>query len=333
MKKIIFRLKKVLYYIVLRYASQNFRLWLLSKPWQSRNIRMQRRIEELHDKLNDILKYCINIESIPKTREPLASYHKHQVFLFSNVIELFNKHNIKFWIDFGTLLGATRHKGFIPWDDDIDICMLREDFDCLIKILETENTGFKLKVAQHYEWRIYKITMYQDGESFPMYIDIFPYDCCNVDKYSNVTDFWNDYMKSKNKFKMFCKLNEPYHIEDKFNYESVFFKKTTNYLNDLFEIFKSNTKSSICLGIENLYYFKYPLVFKIEDILPTINIEFEGMYVPAPNNCQKVLECLYGEYMRFPPNFKSTHDINETKIIELNTKAAEWRRENCRDSC
>jgi lipopolysaccharide cholinephosphotransferase len=70
-----------------------------------------------------------------------TTLRKAQLRMLDILIEvdkIFRKHNIPYWLDFGTLLGAVRHGGFIPWDDDMDITVMRKDYKRLRKILQKE---------------------------------------------------------------------------------------------------------------------------------------------------------------------------------------------------
>ena len=58
--------------------------------------------------------------------------------LAKHLLEVCEKHNLKIWACGGTLLGAIRHKGFIPWDDDMDFCMMRDDYNKLVRIGPSE---------------------------------------------------------------------------------------------------------------------------------------------------------------------------------------------------
>ena len=66
-------------------------------------------------------------------KKTLEQLHKIQLEILDEFIRICDKHNLEYYLVGGTLLGAIRHKGFIPWDDDIDVAMMRKDYDQFIK--------------------------------------------------------------------------------------------------------------------------------------------------------------------------------------------------------
>lgn len=68
------------------------------------------------------------------TPEALRQAQKIMLHIMKAIHQVCEAHQLRYWLDYGTLLGAVRHKGFIPWDDDMDICMMREDYDRFCQI-------------------------------------------------------------------------------------------------------------------------------------------------------------------------------------------------------
>ena len=72
------------------------------------------------------------------TPEYLPQLHKTEVEILDEIVRICNKYNLKYYLIGGTLLGAVRHKGFIPWDDDLDIVMPRKDYVKFCQLCATE---------------------------------------------------------------------------------------------------------------------------------------------------------------------------------------------------
>ena len=248
-----------------------------------------------------------------------------QLIMLDELIEvdrICKKHNIKYWIDSGTFLGAVRHKGFIPWDDDIDICMLKKDYGRFLDIARKElSKKYFLqtsKTDKSYIWfpytklrdrnSIFIEVEQDDNEKYHQGInlDIFIMDSFNIKiiKFIKILLFLNRFekvkiSKNKNRYLILKK------IILKLKINKLYYKFT--------RIFLEKVNNNSIIG----YRYIFPQLYKYKDIFPLSEIEFEGHKFPCPNNADAYLKELYGDtYMQLPPEKDRVWHAKEIRLNE-----------------
>ncbi len=142
-----------------------------------------KRREEF-DTLYYLLNQITDITTIPHVKnEALRIMQLCDTELLHIFDKLCMKYNLRYWLDSGTLLGAIRHRGFIPWDDDLDVMMPRKDYDKVIPLMkeEMEQYGIVVRWGGYFDNMGYMARLafaYKTVET-GVWMDIFPADCCN----------------------------------------------------------------------------------------------------------------------------------------------------------
>lgn len=238
------------------------------------------------------------------------------------VDDICQEHGIQYWLDGGTALGVIRHKGFIPWDDDLDICMLRKDYNRFLSIAENKlpenlflqvfqkDIGYCLHWAKIrdkcslMEEAAYKNAKFHKGIS----IDIIPCDFFPDSKFmSNVEKCLAKAFRYRGK-----NLHNNMHFLEKINYAAskcLCFIIPVNMENRLFSMFKRlfrKNRSWIGYGIGTPFTGRYAH----DTIFPLQQMMFEGDLFPVPNKVDRYLTALYGDYKKQPaPAFRKPHAI------------------------
>lgn len=237
------------------------------------------------------------------------------LYKFMNIC---NKHNLKWWVDGGTLLGAVRHKGFIPWDDDIDVFMLREDYDKFIDIAKTEITGNYFLQTDwtddtwfcHAKMRRTDTTAILDKDlsakfnfNQGIFIDIFPFD--NVpDNEIEYNFFMNELYLIKTEM---LSLRSRWWLYERNNEE--LYKRCL----DLRDEYESKRRKYNNIKYSYVANLGLPSIIpdvrkKISELNAYIYMPFEMLTVPVPGGYDSILKRLYGDYME-PVKGTSNHGI------------------------
>lgn len=252
-------------------------------------------IFEIQREVSNMLNSFVDIRLCPKARGSLRELQLADTLLLKIFHNICEKHNMKYWLADGTLLGAIRHQGFIPWDDDLDLAISYDSYDEMVRILKEEfkNTDFILYGID--KTRFGNATLRITHREFEwLNLDIFYYHpslLSNDDK-EFIRKTREHYRKIYyKKYKTTIKPNENYEVLTKFRKElDIPFER---------DIKGCSLKEANSLVNQISSDFK---VLNKDWIFPLIKHKFEDFEFYIPNNPHRVLEETYGDYMSFPPS-------------------------------
>lgn len=262
---------------------------------------LKKEIKKKRAELSEYYHSFSSPQMIPPAEGNLRLIQRASAKFLKNFDRFCKDNAISWFLDCGALLGSIRHGGFIPWDDDVDIGMMREDYDRLYRLCQDgagEKYGFTLTFeSNHWNKCLPKI---QSLGSKNVFIDIFPYDyyCENIDSPEKKLAF----SRKLNRIRKIKCLKRIHDID-----------KLRERLKQVTEKFllngrkrRENEKVSLFLSIDFPHKWKNK-VYDWEMIFPLSEVSFEGMSFPAPNKPAAILENIYGNYMTIPGDSYPRH--------------------------
>lgn len=265
-------------------------------------------------------------------RELLRRVQMEQLEIAKEIKRVCDENHIPYFLNFGTLLGAVRHKGFIPWDDDMDMGMLRSAYERFLEIapekMKPEYFVQTWYSDPQYPFPYAKVrkrgTVYLENKSARLkengfFVDIFPYDNLPAD------DREREHAKKKLHDLFRTKLMkagfQPWAEDGRINW-----KKRVGYLyyqvkalgsdsEELAQRFDGITKSFP----ENAYLFWQEGISQMRKVNrewceELIEMEFEGERFKCPKGYDALLRARYGDYMQLPPENKRE---NRHQIVQI----------------
>ena len=236
--------------------------------------------------------------------------------LLKKLLDVCDRHHLRIWAEGGTLLGTIRHHGFIPWDDDIDMAMLRDDYDKLQAIAGDEFQApffFQSGYTDQFAWGFSKLRMDGTAAILPsdiyqqhhlgIFIDIFCYDAVPDDK----NEIKKQMIMREKKIRMlqsYC--HSTWSFSDIMHNVNIIRAKWIVHKNGFVKCFREYEdifKKNNITDFDNVSFISF--YFELERFLrnkhwydETIYLPFEDILIPVPKDYDKILKLQYGDYMK-----------------------------------
>lgn len=299
--------------------------------------------QEYHTNSQDVKKLKHEVNKLKKNNKKLMEYTKSANFLLNSLFldheqkvtgiqldmhtlccELFafvdnicKKYDLEWWISSGNLIGAVRHEGFIPWDDDTDIAMIRKDYIKFHEVLFDEIKRNNLDDILRVSYRKREI----DGKTINSFIQIFIFhyrEDGRIPIMAGIDVFPYDYIKSFDEET----LDDNYY-QAKLNY----FRNLSNGMDPLESLklhyeelnLSFEPTDYIVPGVEGSYgphNMSKLMTLDADKMLPTKRMKYMDKMLPVPNVPQHFLEKVYGKYMEVPRSIRTHSRVKNFRYLE-----------------
>ena len=234
------------------------------------------------------------VRNIPKAQGPLRDKQEVLTRVLVEFDAFAKKHNIEYWIDYGTLLGSYRHSGFIPWDDDIDISMTQDNLNKVIELAKDPNN--KISIVPQDPNALGSLWFFNNQYGS---LDIFQHVFTTKEHIDGQIDNLKKLHILKRVYSGWKKLAVDSYDKIKIDRSSV------NVLDSELYLVMVTEKLSSLDGI-------YKNHFKVSDIYPLSTALFEGHRFPVPHRVEEVLTKHYGlGYNDLPADFGYSHHLDQ----------------------
>ena len=241
------------------------------------------------------------------------------------------KYNLVYVLYCGSLLGAVRHKGFIPWDDDIDVAMPRNDYEKLMAIGDEEfSIPYFLQSHENEKDYFYSFAKVRNSNTSAIsynfryqkfnqggFLDIFPFDNCLLDDLCSRSQSINEKILD---LSTYMRMSNPYLLDaDKERVKRYSGKDPNETIKEIMEeakVYSDIDTEYVAPYCFTLYDIKKQ-VFKKTDLFETVLVDFENLKVPIPRNYDMILQKLYGDYMEFPPMEKRVCEQHTGSVFDM----------------
>ena len=260
----------------------------------------------------------------------LKKIQKVELEILKDFMDICDRHGLDYFGIAGTGIGALRHQGFIPWDDDIDVAMPRDDFEKLLTLVEKEmgNKYLIMNTERYPNYPLMTTRMTMRGTKFKeealkdidaplgIFLDLYPLDKVSDNpkearKQARDAWFWS---------KILILRSIPFPMLGFSGWKAKIVHAACGFAHFMLKLFhipkmwiykkayEAETRSNYYKETKNVDFFcdttPYMNLYAVKDIYPLRKLPFEEMELNFPHNLHNNLTRMYGDYMQLPPEEK-----------------------------